>query len=53
MTIWHIRRVGEDTIICYLSLNDIKNIRPLVKETKVKVYFIERKGMPFLIIRRE
>lgn len=49
ISIWHIRRVGEDTIICYLSLDDVKKIRPLVKETKVKVYFIERKGIPFLL----
>ncbi len=48
VSIWHIRRVGEETIVCYVALEDVKRIRPIVKETKVKVYFIERKGVPFL-----
>lgn len=51
ISLWHIRRVGEDTIICYLGLEDVKRIRPIVRETKVKVSFIERKGMPFLVKR--
>ncbi len=49
ISIWHIRRVGDEAIVCYVSLEDVKRIRPIVKETKVKVYFIERKGVPFLI----
>ncbi|MFN7251265.1 MAG: sporulation protein YqfD [Anaerobacillus sp.] len=49
ISIWHIRRVGEETIICYISLTDVKRIRPVVRETKVKIYFIERKGLPFFI----
>ncbi|OIJ16694.1 sporulation protein YqfD [Anaerobacillus alkalilacustris] len=49
ISIWHIRKVGDETIICYLSLEDAHRIRPIVRETNVKVYFIERKGMPFII----
>jgi similar to stage IV sporulation protein len=49
ISIWHIRRVGEETIICYISLTDVKRIRPVVRDTKVKIYFIERKGLPFFI----
>ncbi|OIJ22131.1 sporulation protein YqfD [Anaerobacillus alkalidiazotrophicus] len=49
ISIWHIRKVGDETIICYLSLDDVHRIRPIVRETNVKVYFIERKGMPFII----
>lgn len=49
ISIWDIRRVGDKTIVCYLALEDVRRIRPLVKETKVKVYFIEKKGIPFLV----
>lgn len=49
ISIWHIRKVGEETIICYVSLEDINKLRPIVKETKVKLFFIERKGLPFLL----
>lgn len=49
ISIWHIRRVGDETMICYVALEDVKRIRPIVKATKVKVYFIERKGAPFLL----
>ncbi|RXI99403.1 sporulation protein YqfD [Anaerobacillus alkaliphilus] len=49
ISIWHIRRVGDETIVCYVSLEDVKRLRPIVKNTKVKIYFIERRGMPFFI----
>ncbi len=48
ISIWQIRRVGNEVIVCYVALVDVKRLRPIVKATKVKVYFIERKGMPFL-----
>ncbi len=47
ISIWHIRRVGDETIVCYVSLEDVNRLRRIVKDTKVKVYFIERRGMPF------
>ncbi|MCT8139681.1 sporulation protein YqfD [Anaerobacillus sp. CMMVII] len=49
VSIWHIRRVGDETIVCYVALEDVKRLRPIVKETKVKLYFIERRGMPFFV----
>lgn len=49
ISIWHIRKVGDDAIICYIALEDVNKIRPLVKETKVKVFFIERRGFPFFL----
>lgn len=49
ISIWDIRRVGDETIVCYLALKDVSRIRPLVKNTKVKVFFIEKKGIPFLV----
>lgn len=51
ISIWHIRRMGDETIVCYLALEDVKRIRKIVKDTKVKVYFIEKKGIPFFIRR--
>lgn len=49
ISIWDIRRVGDETIVCFLALEDVNRIRPLVKESKVKVFFIEKKGIPFLV----
>lgn len=49
IAIWHIRRISDETMICYVALEDVRRIRPIVREMKVKVYFIERKGMPFFV----
>lgn len=49
ITIWDIRRVGDETIVCYLALKDVNRIRPIVKKTQVKIFFIEKKGIPFLV----
>ncbi|WP_017728390.1 sporulation protein YqfD [Halalkalibacterium ligniniphilum] len=49
VSIWTIKRVGEDRIICYMDLEDAKRIRPLLRITSCKVTFTERRGLPFLL----
>lgn len=49
ITIWHIKRITKERMICYITLEDAKKIRPLLKMTSCKVSFIERKGLPFLL----
>ncbi|MCD8501250.1 MAG: sporulation protein YqfD [Bacillaceae bacterium] len=51
LRIWDIRRVGDETMVCYILLEDIKKIRSIVRHTKVKVWFIERRGAPFFLRR--
>lgn len=45
--IWEIQRLSPDKIVCYISLSDVKKIRPLLKMTGCKVRFVERIGLPF------
>ncbi|MGO4887227.1 sporulation protein YqfD [Anaerobacillus sp. MEB173] len=51
LSIWHIKRISDKHIICYISLDDAKKVRPLLRETNCKVSFIERRGFPFFIRR--
>ncbi|WP_096201309.1 sporulation protein YqfD [Bacillus sp. FJAT-45350] len=46
--VWNIKRVGETRIICYVSLEDVKRLRPLLRMTNCKVTFTEKRGLPFL-----
>ncbi|MBU8905664.1 sporulation protein YqfD [Desertibacillus haloalkaliphilus] len=48
LTIWNIKRISETSVICYLALEDVSRLRPLLKMTSCKVRFTERKGLPFL-----
>ncbi|WP_209123009.1 sporulation protein YqfD [Alkalihalobacillus sp. BA299] len=45
--IWSIKRVGEERIVCYIALEDVKRLRPLLRMTSCKVTFTERRGLPF------
>ncbi|WP_078428845.1 sporulation protein YqfD [Alkalihalobacterium alkalinitrilicum] len=45
--IWSIKRVGAERIVCYIALEDVKRLRPLLRMTSCKVTFTERRGLPF------
>lgn len=45
--IWDIERIGEDRIQCAILLNDIKRVKPLLKQTDCRIEFKERMGLPF------
>ncbi len=49
--IWNIKRVGQTRITCYISLEDVNKLRPLLRMTGCKVRFISRRGIPFILKR--
>lgn len=49
ITIWHIQRITQERMICYIALRDINKIRKLLKMTNCHVTFIGRYGLPFLM----
>ncbi|MDT8861787.1 sporulation protein YqfD [Alkalihalobacillus sp. MEB130] len=51
ISIWQIKKIGDNRIVCYMNVEDAKRIRPLLRMTNCKVSFIQRNGVPFLIRR--
>lgn len=51
ISIWHIKRLGEERIVCYMDMEDAKRIRPLLRLTSCKVAFSQRRGIPFILKR--
>jgi similar to stage IV sporulation protein len=51
ISIWQIKKIGDNRIVCYMDVEDAKRIRPLLRMTNCKVSFIQRSGFPFLIRR--
>lgn len=49
IVIWQVNKLGQDGVTFYILLKDIKKIRPIVRASECKLYFIGRKGLPFLI----
>ncbi len=48
LSIWHIKRVGEERIVFYMDVEDAKQIRPLLRMTNCQVVFLQRRGLPFI-----
>jgi similar to stage IV sporulation protein len=51
ITIWNIRRLGSKAICCYIALEDIFKIRPLVRQADCRVIILRKLGAPFLYRR--
>lgn len=51
ISIWHIKRISEDEIVCYMDVEDAKRVRPLLRMTRCKITFTQRWGGPFLLRR--
>lgn len=49
--IWNIRRISNDTIVLRMYLKDALMIRPILKECRCKIHFLNRKGLPFFLKR--
>jgi similar to stage IV sporulation protein len=49
LSIWKIKRVGDERIVFYMDIEDAKKIRPLLRTTGCKVTFAERKGTPAMM----
>ena len=55
ISLWNVQEVGEDSInhVYHIEfrLKDYKQIKPLVKKTRVKVAIVRRSGLPFLLYK--
>ncbi|MFA9455848.1 sporulation protein YqfD [Halalkalibacter sp. AB-rgal2] len=49
ITIWNVKRVNNDAIIASLHLEDVKRLRPLLRQSQCKIVFTHRRGWPFLL----
>lgn len=49
ITIWNIRRLNGETIVCSIELKSVRALRPLLRKTNCKIEFIERRGVPFIV----
>ncbi len=49
--LWNVRWQKNSRVSMRLSIDDFKQIRPVVKKTKCKVHIDKRKGLPFILNR--
>ena len=47
--VWDVKKQGTHSLTFFIHLNDIKKIRPIVRESSCKLKFVSKKGIPFLI----
>ena len=47
--IWQVKKHGSQSVTFHMMLKDIKKIRTLMRNSGCKLYFVERRGMPFLV----
>lgn len=51
ITVWNIKREGNETCSGNVKLSDIARVKQLRREKKYKITFEQRKGYPFIISR--
>ncbi|RFU71686.1 sporulation protein YqfD [Peribacillus saganii] len=51
ISIWDVKRSGEDTVLFCIELKDISTLRAVVRNSDCKVSFIEGRGIPFFTKR--
>lgn len=49
ISIWNIKQVSPEKMICFINIDDVKRIRPLLRKTNCKVTFTKRTGLPFVL----
>ncbi len=49
LSIWKVKRVGDERIVFYMDIEDATKIRPLLRTTDCKVTFHDRKGTPAIL----
>lgn len=50
-TVWNVRKTSSNVCEGNLKLSDVKEIRKLTRGSKYKVYFVKKRGYPFLFKR--
>ncbi|WP_079708464.1 sporulation protein YqfD [Paraliobacillus ryukyuensis] len=51
INVWHIKKMDQTHCLGNIYIHDIKNMRKLRKQTRYKISFIEKKGIPFICKR--
>ncbi|WP_182200542.1 sporulation protein YqfD [Paraliobacillus salinarum] len=46
--VWKIKKINETTCTGHMFIKDLKQMKKLRKQTRYKVYFVKKKGLPFL-----
>ncbi|WP_462412261.1 sporulation protein YqfD [Neobacillus sp. Marseille-QA0830] len=49
--LWNVKRHGTETITFRMRLDDAKKIRPYIRNSGLKLTFLQRNGVPFLSLR--
>lgn len=49
VSISNIRRTGENSIVCIVQSEDVRRLRPLLRQSDCKFRIVSRKGMPFFL----
>ncbi|GGJ63055.1 hypothetical protein GGR02_001344 [Anoxybacillus voinovskiensis] len=49
MTVWNVRKIGEDKLTFFMLLKDVPRLRPIVRQSECKLSFGRRSGFPFLL----
>ncbi|RSK27890.1 sporulation protein YqfD [Bacillus sp. HMF5848] len=49
--IWHVKKVGSESALFNIKLDDVSRLRVVVRQSDYKVSFKKRIGFPFLAIR--
>ncbi|WHY70485.1 sporulation protein YqfD [Fictibacillus enclensis] len=51
IAIWNIERTGEGSVSACLYTKNMKEVRPLMKQTRCKFRLLEKNGLPFWAVR--
>ncbi|MFC7372534.1 sporulation protein YqfD [Fictibacillus iocasae] len=49
LNVWNIKRISEASFTCCISLAHVKEARAILKGSKTKIRFLEKKGTPFTL----
>lgn len=48
VTIWNVKRVGNEVLVFYMEISDISKLRQIIRKSDCKVTFVKGTGLPFL-----
>ncbi len=49
--VWNAKNMGTETVVFYIKLSDVPNLRKAVRNSGCKVSFLERRGGPFFALK--
>ncbi|MCZ0755561.1 sporulation protein YqfD [Anoxybacillus sp. J5B_2022] len=49
ISVWNVRKTGEDTATFFMLLKDVSRLRPIVRQSECKLFFGRRSGFPFVV----